>query len=256
MTSGVITIVIVALLTGGYSLTALLWFACPSIVFRQEYIFIPAASCSVFGFIGTAWALIISTRYQISAVSCPITISLTLGSALLYGGLAVYTRRRIRQMTRSASWPAQPSWQDAGYYSPYASSTYPLAAAQSIASERASVNYSIHQPGPTEDELVNQQMATLLTKVDPRPSPDATQSTFRLEWPVEEDEDGAGRQRRRAFTAHGPHLAPEDAKSRSTLSKIGQAIRGRLPVREGVPTERAKSREERRQEIEMGHMSQ
>src|ERR1700753_2495704 len=98
MSGGVITIVIVALLTGGYSLTALLWFACPSIVFRQEYIFVPAASCATFGFVGTAWALIISPRYDISSPSCPVTIVLTLVSVIIYGGLAIHTNRRIKQI--------------------------------------------------------------------------------------------------------------------------------------------------------------
>jgi hypothetical protein len=266
----VITIIIVALLTGGYSLTALLWFACPSILFRQEYIFIPATACSIFGFLGTAWALISSPRYNVNTVSCPVTIALTLLSATVYGGLAIHTQRSIDQVTRRPSWPSHLSnWHDSGYYTPYASSTAPLAA-QSINSDRASGTYNVVPPTLTEEELVNQQMATLLTKGDPRPSPDATQATFRLEWPPggEEEDVTMGPRRVGTLQAMGRYLAPtlptNHNRNRNegvmgAFSKIGRAIglgdRSRDPARdEALAVERARSREERRREIELGHL--
>jgi len=271
MSSGVITIAIVALLTGGYSLTALIWFACPSIVFRQEYIFIPAASSSIFGFLGTSWALTISPRYEISSPSCPITIVLTLVSAMIYGGFAIHTNRRIKEITLLPAWPSHPSAHDSEYYAPYASSTYPLVA-RSVASEQASLHSNTAQLVLSEEEMVNQQMATLLTKADPRPSPDATQGTFRLEWPggADDDEDPTGRSRSRTgtFTANKQYLTagdgPQHSRSNSegvagALSKFGRAIgfgdRGRLQVREeALRAERRKSREDRRREIELGHL--
>jgi hypothetical protein len=260
---------IVALLTGGYSLTALLWFACPSIVFRQDYIFVPAASCSVFGFLGTAWALITSPRFDISFPSCPATIVLTLVSVIVYGGLAIYTNRRIKEVSLLHARSSHASWQESGYYSAYASSTRPLVS-RGIGSEGDSISYTAPAPVLSEDEMVNQQMATLLTKSDPRPSPDATQATFRLEWPPggDDEDDPTGRTRTRTFTASGRHLAPGDAsrhsRSRSegvtgAFGRIGRAFgigdRGRQPSREeALRAERAKSRDDRRREIELGHL--
>jgi len=270
MTSGVMTIVIVALLTGGYSLTALLWFACPSIIFRLQYIFIPAASASIFGLFATAWVLAISPRYNVSAPSCPLTVVATIVSASVYGGLAIYTNRRIKTITSSASHAAHQSWAESGYYTPYASSTYPLTG-PGMPSESVSISHSVSQPVLTEDELVNQQMAALLTKTNPGPSPDATQETFKLQWPTgdEEEDDPTARGRTRTFTMNGRHLAApgyalQTIKSRANTSGVGEAFskigrvigigdRGRTQAREeALATERAKSREERRRQIEMG----
>jgi len=97
MSSGVMTIVIVALLTGGYSLTALLWFACPSTIFRLQCIFVPAATSSAFGFLATAWALATSPRYDITAPSCSVTIVLCIVSAAVYGGLAAHASHGIKK---------------------------------------------------------------------------------------------------------------------------------------------------------------
>jgi hypothetical protein len=269
MSSGVLTIVIVAFLTGGYSLTALLWFACPSIIFRHQYIFVPAASSSAFGFLATAWVLAISPRYDTTAPSCAITIVLTIVSAAVYGGLAINTNHRIKMITQKAAWPAHQSWTDSGYYAPYASSTYPLTG-HAGASDRGSISNSIIQPVLTEDEMVNQQMAALLTKTEPRPSPDATQETFRLQWPDGDDEeDPTVRGRTRTFTINGRHLAapgyvPQATTSRTAVGGVGEAIiklgraigigdRGRGQARvEALAAERAKSRDERRRQIEMG----
>jgi hypothetical protein len=261
MTSGVITIMIVALLTGGYSLTVLLWFACPSIIFRLEYILIPSTSCSIFGFLSTAWALATSGRYSVSLPSCPVTISLTLASTAIYGGLAVITMRRIKLITQTNSWESHRSWLDSGYYTPYASSTRPLAS-QSVASERGSVYYQqASPPALTEEEMVNQQMATLLTKADSRPNPDAAQSTFRLEWPTGGDEEELlNRNRDATFRNESQHGRSRSEGVTGAFSRIGRVIgigdrsNNRLSAREdALNTERARSRERRRREIELGH---
>jgi len=270
MSSGVLTIVIVALLTGGYSLTALLWFACPSIIFRNRYIFVPAASVSAFGFLATAWDLAVSPRYNVSAPSCPITIVATITSASIYGGLAIYTSRRIKTITHTTPHAVRQSWTEYGYHAPYASSTYPLTG-PGVTFESASINQNFNQPVLTEDEMVNQQMAALLTKIDSGPRLDVTQETFKLQWPLsnEEEEDPTIRGRSRTFTMNGQHLAApgyvhQAIKDRTiangvgaAFSKIGKVIglgdRGRNQARdEALATERARSREERRQQIEMG----
>jgi hypothetical protein len=287
--SGIVTIILVALLTGGYSLTALVWFACPAVMFRQDCIYIPAAASSAFGFLACVSCLAISSRFDASLPSCAITIVLSLLSTTIYGGLALHTRSLMRRFSRQQAWPAQvPLYSPAspGYYTPYAPSTHHLTAV-SVPSERASVNYN-SGASMTEDEMVSHQMAQLLANKDPQPSPDPAQSTFRLEWPPgvggedDEEEDGhpVGRTRSRTVSGSGRYLAPGDparhGRSRSdvlgsrsdglgsrgdglgrALTRIGRAMgmdRGRQEIREGQSQERAKSREERRREIELGHL--
>jgi len=159
---------------------------------------------------------------------------------------------------------------DSGYYTPYASSTYPLTG-YGGASDRGSISNGVVQPVLTEDEMVNQQMAALLKKTEPEPSPDATQETFRLQWPTggDEEEDPRARGRTRTFTINGRHLAapgyvPQATRNRTTASGVGEAItkigraigigdRGRGQAREeALAAKRAKSREERRRQIELG----
>ncbi|KAF2673671.1 hypothetical protein BT63DRAFT_163922 [Microthyrium microscopicum] len=272
---GVITIVIVALLTGGYSLTVLLWFACPSPLFRLESIFIPAASYSAFGFLASIWPIITSTRSDPTQPSCALTIVLTGVSCTIYGALAFWQSRSVKKTTKPAIWPVSGQWQETspwqegnnGYYSPYAGSTYPLTAR----SDSASFVYPPPAAEPIEEDAVGQQMASLLRK-DPGPSPDPTQSTFHLEWPIDDEgEDGNAQSRHnRARTLSGgpTHLSPGDAirhgrhnsDAGGALAKLGRAIRfgdsrGRTEIREERErAERARSRDERRREIELGSL--
>jgi len=263
---GVLTIIVVTFLTGGYSLTFLLFFACPSLIFRQHYIFIPTSSSAAFGFFASVWALMTSHRYVASALSCPITIVLTLISTVTYGGAALWTHRRIKHTTRAPVWPSsQQAWQDTTYPQTYVPSPY-------VGTTRTSEASTMYQAPPmTEDEQVNHQMAMLLMKTDSGPSPDATQGTFRLEWPPGGDEDeGLGRRNRsRTFSGHNKFLAPGyrnrsgsavQPQTNSAWGRIGRVIgisvRGRPEDRAAAQrTERARSREERRREIELGHMS-
>lgn len=272
-TSGVITIVVVAFLTGGYSLTALLWFACPSLLFRLESIFIPAASISAFGFLACVWALVTSSRFDPTQPSCPVAIILSIVSFTVYGALGFWTSRRITKITSPP--PVQQSvWTDsASYYSAYAPSTQPLTT--------RSDSYVSYQSPPAaaataatattvEEDAVGQQMASLLSKTNPQPSPDATQETFRLEWPPggEDDEEGTRRNRTRTMSAGAAFLSPGDARrhgrnnsdtNKGAMARIGRAIglgdRGRVANRnQKERDERARSREERRQQIELGDM--
>jgi len=113
----------------------------------------------------------------------------------------------------------------------------------------------------------------LLTKTDPVPSPEANQSTFRIDWPPGLDDFGDEENaiRPRTLSGSGPYLTPGDAtrhhRSRSdgargnpigrgsTLSRLGRVVgidRGREAAEQRARTERARSREERRRQIEMG----
>jgi hypothetical protein len=272
--TSVLAIIIVALLTGGYSLTALLWFACPSLLFRLDSVFIPNFAGSVFAFLAVMYSIASSPRYSLSQAMGPTTLGMAAASAILYGLLALIAQRKIRRMgnqpnysmyNRSAAGtPSSSLWQEPNYYHNFVQNMHPTA----IRSP-ASFDAPLTALPVSEEELVNQQMAGLLRKTDPGPSPDASQATFRLEWPQgEEDEfDAFGRRRQRTFSASGRLLAPggpspmHGARTRSESvqeprSGVWAMIRGRPESRSGPASQaRAKSRDERRREIELGQIS-
>lgn len=305
---GVLSIIIVALLTGGYSLTLLLYIACPSVLFRQESIFIPTASVSAFSFLAILYTLASSNRYTFSLAPCPISLALSVTSASLYGALAYFTGRRIlglkgktdrirewRRHTRTASTPTMsqphnPRYSSGGYNDPGANTSSSTATAANTGGLYMEPNYYanfIANMHPTarnagydasrypasDDEMVAQQMAALLKKKDSGPSPDASSSTFRLDWNFNEDDDAdplTGAKRKPTFDIGSPAgrkavlgaraAGGQQRSGRSTpLLKITRAMgiagaeRGRSENR-GGESERAKSREERRREIEMGNL--
>jgi hypothetical protein len=119
-----------------------------------------------------------------------------------------------------------------------------------------------------DDEAVTRQMAGLLRKKDSAPRPDASSSTFRLDWEFNEDEgDGEeGAARRRATLGEGPvrkarvrtRSVGEGMASTGPIVKITRpdgVERGRSENRSGGESAgRAKSREERRREIELENL--
>jgi hypothetical protein len=278
---GVLSIIIVAFLTGGYSLTALLWFACPSILFRIDSIFVPVFSVSLFGFLATIYAFASSPRYSFSSPTAPITLALTALSAIVYGALALHARIKVTKLTRvpdptaynynphynsyNNATPTTGQWQEPGFYQNFIQNMHPTARSPNSFDGTSALT----TPPPTEEELVNQQMARLLHKPDTGANPNASQSTFRLEWPQgEEDElDQLGRRRMRTFSAstNGGFLAPghtRGSRSHSESSRSGAwtqiarvigSDRGRNDSSggSGPGHQRGKSREERRREIEL-----
>ena len=213
---GVLYIIIVALLTGGYSLTLLLWFACPSLYFRRDSIFLPTASASAFSFVATLYLFASSSSYSFSKPSGGITLGFTALSTIVYGLLAFFTSRRISQasrgdpgLNRAMTWQAltgTPSiysnysasgsaantgtWMEPGYYQNFNANMHPTAYRGAHPPNDAPSTSSgpVYLP-PTEDEMVNQQMAMLLTKKDTHRGSNASQTTFRLEWPVGDEEE-------------------------------------------------------------------
>jgi hypothetical protein len=295
-----VIVMAVVLLIAGYSLSLLIWFACPSVIFRLEDVALPAVASSIFGFLACMWALASSTRYDPTQAGFASMIGLTLISALLYGALAVVCQMRVRWVIKTQKWDKKDSLLAGRYSSSFAYN----ASLQSQQPHHNNAN-SIHQPlvqqaaGPsqstpqrthvvpmTEDELVSQQMASLLTKPDSRPSPDPTQSTFKISWPsgdIDDNDvndnnldDDAARKRANSETRSVTFLSPEAAQrgerrrssssggrtaspSSTTLLRIGQALgmdgRGRQERRTlQAATERRKSREERRREIELASL--
>ncbi|KAK3044252.1 hypothetical protein LTS18_001781, partial [Coniosporium uncinatum] len=210
---GVLSIIIVALLTGGYSLTALLWFAVRTPLFHAESIFLPALGSCTFGLLATLYCFATSSRYEWSTPA-GITIALSVASSLGYGALLFFTQRKINQI-RSVNTAAVTSarhisthtvndsvgggtWQEPNYYTNYIANMHPTARTPSPSFSSHNSVYDQHPaPGPgypniytlDEDELVNQQMAMLLRKADTAPSPDASQATFRIDLPDAREDD-------------------------------------------------------------------
>lgn len=290
---GVLYMIIVALLTGGYSLTALLWFACPSILFRIDYIFIPTFSVSLFGFLATTYAFASSSRYSFSSASAPTTLALTVFSAIVYGSLALFARRNMSKITRPApdrsshnyspnrnsynNTPTAGQWQEPAFYQNFIQNMHPTARSHNSFDARSHNSFDgasfMSMPPPTEDEMVNRQMEALLHKQDVATTPNASRSTFTLQWPQGEEEevDRLGNRRKRTFSAgtNGAFLTPghtRNSRSHSESSRsspwtqIARAMgseregNGR-PDGSGPGHQRAKSREERRREIELTTLS-
>jgi hypothetical protein len=282
----VLAVIIVALLTGGYSLTALVWFACPSLLFRLDSIFIPNFACSVFAFLATLYAFASSARYSFSVAMGPTTLGMAAASAIIYGILAMMAQRKVKAVTSQPSvsafqrtmsgTPTSGTWQEPNYYQNFIQNMHPTARSPGAFSP-SPTSFESHgpvKPSLSEEDMVSQQMARLLMQTDSGASPDASQTTFRLEWPEGEEEeiDAFGRRRMRTFSASGRLLTPgsatvrgqrnrsesvQDSRSGGAWAKLGRVVgvdRGRLDVRGGSSQPRGKSREERRQEIELGQL--
>jgi hypothetical protein len=275
---GVLAIIIVALLTGGYSLTGLVWFACPSTLFRLDNIFIPVFSISIFAFCASCYALAASPRYVFSQVSAPTTLALTVASASIYGIFALMMHKSVKKMRqqydqsqwRQSATPMPGVWQDQGYYQNPGQTLNPAARSPSAVYEPyASRSLNSFDGGgtmpprqPSEEELVNQQMATLLTRQDLGLNTNASRSTFQLEWPQGEEPevelDGTGRRRQPTFDDSGRLLAPthggrkrSQSAGNATWKKVTRAVGTNGG---GTGHQRAGSRDDRRREIEMNNI--
>jgi hypothetical protein len=148
-------------------------------------------------------------------------------------------------------------WSDPSFYSNFIQNMYP------------STRPPGEHPPLSEDEAVNQQMAMLLMKSDSGPSPDASQSTFRIDLPENREEQerwansaellatpsvSHGGNRGRSFSASN---SPNLNHDRSAWERRVEEGRGRSDVRPTLSQasyghSRAVSREERRREIELG----
>lgn len=263
---GVLAIIIVALLTGGYSLTGLVWFACPSTLFRIDHIFLPVFSVSVFAFCATCYALASSPKYKFSHPAAPTTLALTLASALLYGIFALMMRKNIKRM-KGANQYAQNgagtgTWQDNTYYQNFNQNMHPSAASRSPNS--AYEPYASRSPSsfdgnsmmtvtqqPSEEELVKQQMAKLLTRPDLGLHQSSSRSTFHLDWTPGEEPDveleGSGRRKQHRASDSNQLSVPLAGRKRS--KSAGTAGRHSMP--HPSPHGRSGSRDDRRREIEM-----
>lgn len=243
----------------------LLCFAVKSMIFQSESIFLPALASSALGLLTVLYNWLAYKHFAWNRASI-IAIALSGGMTILYAIFLIHTNRRIARLRIHLSSRSHNMWQhNSTYYENWIANMFP--SVKRVAPYYSTPPDQYNMP-PTDDELVNQQMAMLLMNKDPGPSPDASQSTFRIQLPIGEDSDGEGspnarRNRSMRHPERGIPMSPPRtlheyyAVTRQRSGSHGQgashdARRGRTDSRNGGGEVRGKSREERRQEIELG----
>jgi hypothetical protein len=150
----------------------------------------------------------------------------------------------------------QQLWSTAPFYNNFVQNMYPTAARSPPPPPEAAI---------TEDDRVNQQMALLLQKSDPRPSPDMNSTTYQINLPEDTEQiERVARSQELVGTPGPPHPGwnRDRADSRPDSLSEQQAWerwqeRGRTADRPATSDQRSThsrglSREERRREIELG----
>ena len=179
-------------------------------------------------------------------------------STVLYGSLLLWTHRRIVKIRESSPHAPASLYNETSFYSNYIQNVYPTA----TNTPPTSYPQEIYLP----EDRTNHQLALLLQKTDPGPSPDAASATFRIDLP--EDEEERERMANSSELLGTPPPAASEwrrnrAGSRPDSLSEDQAWqrwdRGRTQDRprsaSGVSSHsRNLSREERRREIELGRV--
>ncbi|KAF2715417.1 hypothetical protein K504DRAFT_366086 [Pleomassaria siparia CBS 279.74] len=250
----VLSVFVVALLSAGYSFTALLCFACRNELFQAENVFLPALTSSAIGLLTIAYNFLSSHRYEWGPAAISGTVVSTT-STMLYAMLLFWTHRRIVKLKDSKTPRSSNLWSEQSFYTNYIQNMYPATAV------RSSFNHPAEQP-LSEDDRINQQMAMLLMKSDSGPSPDASSATFQIHLPEDREE-----QYRMANSSElvgtPPPTRADRSQNRGDSLTEAQAWerwdRGRTqnrPSSMGAQSEHSRgvSREERRREIELGYV--
>ncbi|OAL05061.1 hypothetical protein IQ06DRAFT_213616 [Phaeosphaeriaceae sp. SRC1lsM3a] len=251
MGQAVLLVFVVALLTAGYSFTALLCFACRNERFQAEGVFLPALASSAIGLVSIAYNFLSSDAYHwgTSAITGTVVSST---ATLTYGALLIWTQNRISRKSNKDK-GARQLWSSESYYSNFVQNMYPTA------------TRSTPEPPVSDDDGVNQQMALLLMQSNQRPSPGANNTTFQIDLPEDtEQQERAARSQELVGTPGVAHTGwnRDRADSRPDSLSEQQAWeqwqdRGRSTDRPGSIGQRSNhsrglSREERRREIELG----
>ncbi|KAJ4288399.1 hypothetical protein N0V90_011634 [Kalmusia sp. IMI 367209] len=255
ISQAVLSVFVVALLTAGYSFTALLCFACRNEMFQAEAIFLPALTSSALGLLTIAYNFLASKSYVWATAAISGTVISTT-STLLYGVLLLWTHRRIVKLKEHYNSRSHNLWSEQGYYNNFIQNMYPAAARSPSAPPDLPLS---------EDDRINQQMALLLMQKDNGPSPDASSATFRIDLPDDQEErHRIANSQELVGTPPVSHAEWNRARSQSRPDSLGETQawerwqdRGRStnrPASIGARSNhsRAMSREERRREIELG----
>lgn len=258
----VLTVFVVALLTAGYSFTALLCFACRNEFFQAEAIFRPALVSSALGLLAIAYNFLASQKevYKWGTASISGTVIAT-ASTFLYGALLLWTHRRIVKLRETQPSRSANLWSEQSFYNNFLQNMYPTAVRS---------NSQPPEIPLTEDDRIKQQMALLLMKSE---SPDTSSTTFHINMPDDEEERRRlansselrgtppsahpdwNRNRNRDRANSRPDSLSEQQAWDIDYERAGD--RGRTqnrPSSVGAQSNHSRnvSREERRREIEMG----
>lgn len=269
----------IAILTAGFCLTLLLTFAVRNPIFQGDAIYLPALTSCAMGLLTMFYDFAISSRY---VWNTPATLSVVAASvsSIVYAGLLTMIYRRIGSVKRRGPHilapepeelrrePTGPRYQDPAFYDNYIRNMFPASAHPQPAAAYNANSIS-------EEEMQRQQMLMLLLHRDSGPSPDASQSTFRIDWQGQDQDDpvpsrgyyapgipvsASTTSSSHPFTAVSANwpapqqLRPWDGVWRSPAPVVSPGSdRGRRPSELYSPRERSQElREERRREIEMG----
>ena len=227
----------IAILTGGFSFSALLTFTIRNPLFQAEAIHQPCALASGVGLLTVFYNFIISSSYHWKISTLLLAIAAGV-STIVYTGLLLLSLRRVshirsRPAQASSTLPltigspgrtsfASPattyepstlapsertsSYQHPGYYENYIRNMYPSSAR---APEPNSAELGYDPNSISEEEMQRQQMLMLLLANEPS-AHQQQQSTFHIDWQAEGDDS----------PAHG-YYAPGVATGSSTETGTG-----------------------------------
>jgi hypothetical protein len=192
-------------------------------------------------------------KWGISAITGTV---LSATATVTYGALLLWTHHRIVRIAQHNPGSRQ-LWSNESYYTNFVQNMYPTAARSPAMTPEVPIS---------EDDRVNQQMALLLMKSDPRPSPDAHSATFRIDLPEDTEQlERHARSQELVGTPGQVHAGWNRNRADSRPDSLGEQQawerwqdRGRSTDRPPSGGQRSNhsrglSREERRREIELGH---
>lgn len=224
-------IIAIAILAAGFSLTGLTSLAVKNPIFQAEAIYLPSAtSCSI-GLLTIFYDFLLSPRYIWNTAATVVTIAAGI-STIVYGSLLIWTQRRINRVTKQTAFSMQTEplrgnsstalrddqWGDAAYYSNYVQNMYPASLSHRPAEEAAQTL--------TDEELQRQQMLMLLQPQNQVNTPsNASQSTFRIDWQGQEDQEDDAPASARGFYRPRDGSVSEVGSAFPTGSSMGQGLR-------------------------------
>ena len=229
----------IAILTGGFSFSALLTFTIRNPLFQAEAIHQPCALASGVGLLTVFYNFIISSSYKWKTSTLLLAIAAGV-STIVYTGLLLLSLRRVSHVrsrppqTASSTVPltmgspgrtsfASPattyepstiapsertsSYQPSGYYENYIRNMYPTS---TRAPEPNPADLGYDPTSISEEEMQRQQMLMLLLANESPAQQQQQQSTFHIDWQGEADDS----------PAHG-YYAPGVTTNSSTGSGTG-----------------------------------
>ncbi|KAH9870004.1 hypothetical protein J1614_006925 [Plenodomus biglobosus] len=253
--TAILSVFVVALLTAGYSFTALLCFACRDASFQAYSVFLPTSASSALGLISIVYNLFATRAYRWSNASIAGSV-LSAAATVVYGSVFLWRTYQIFVARRPP--PARIPYSDPNFYTNYITNEYPMATrSPSRPPETTAYPY-------TEEEGVTEQMKSLLRQRDPGPSPNL-KSTFQIALPVDAEQERRDRSQELVGTPELVYTDTSRGHAESRPDSLGEhqaweqwQERGRTAARPSSTSGRSDhsrnlSREERGRQIELGY---